>query len=143
MLTLQAVLLISVMLVTATSSLSVARRMRRNVILRALQLRLIHLIQDLNAKLDITKQLIASALREILSHHDSQHLEIVRMRRHGISRHNPASASKLMSESEFIVVLFTSLEAECNERQAFAVLLGHDDEAELFEGCGEVVGGAG
>lgn len=48
-----------------------------------------------------------------------------------------------MSEREFIVVLLAGLEAECYKWEAFAMLLGHDDEAELFEDVGEVVCGSG
>ena len=142
-LTLQAVLLIVVMLVATTTRLSMVRRMSSDVILVSLHFSLIHLIQDLNAKLDITQQLIASALAEILTNHNSQHLQIIRVGCHSVSGDNPASTSQLMSECEFIVVLLACLEAECDEGKSVAILLGHDDETELLKRVGQVVCGAG
>lgn len=143
MLSLQAMFLIMIMLVASSSGLSMRRRMSRNIILIALDLLLIHIIQDLNAQLNIAQKLITSALAEILTNHHSQHLQIIRMRRHRIRRHNPTSATQLMSERKFIVVLLAGLEAECDQWESLAVLLRHDDEAELLEGVGEVVCGAG
>jgi hypothetical protein len=49
-----------------------------------------------------------------------------------------------MSECEFIVVfLCLGVQAESHEGEALSVALGHDDEAELGEGVGEVVCCAG
>lgn len=49
-----------------------------------------------------------------------------------------------MRESEFVEMLIRSfVETESDERKTCAALLRHDDEAELFKGVGEVVGGAG
>lgn len=62
---------------------------------------------------------------------------------HRVRRDDPASAAKLVREGELVVVLLAGLEAECDEGKTFAVLLRHDDEAELLEGIGEVVCRAG
>jgi hypothetical protein len=110
-----------------------------DVILVTLQLRLIHIIQYLHAELNIAKQLITSRLREILSDNHTQHLQIIRVRSHRISGDDPTSASQLMRQRKLIVMFVALLETERNEWEAGAVLLGHDDEAELFEGLGEVV----
>ena len=49
-----------------------------------------------------------------------------------------------MSERELVVVLLRlGVKTEGYEGQTVAGLLGHDDEAELLEGVGEVVSGAG
>ena len=129
-LALQAVLLSVIVLVASSSRFSVSRRVLGDVILVALQLLLVHLIQDLHAQLDITQELVASALAEVLSDHHSQHLQVVGVGSHRVGWHNPASSSELVGEGEFIIMLSVLLiEAESDEWQACAVLLGHDDEA--------------
>jgi hypothetical protein len=140
---LQAVLLISVVRV-------VVRRLPRmrgilpDIRLVLLNLLLVHLIKDQHAKLDITKQLIASALREILSHNDTQHLKIAGVRSHGISWDNPGSLTELMSQRELVVVFVCfGVEAEGNEWEPMPGLLRHNDQAQLLERVGEVVCCAG
>jgi hypothetical protein len=104
----------------------------------------IHLIQQLQRKLNIRQELITSTLAEILSNYHSQHLQVLRMRRHGIRRNNPRALAQDMSECEFIVVFFSlGVQAEGYERETCSVPLGHDDEAELGERFGEVVCCAG
>ena len=63
--------------------------MLQNILLAPLDLLLIHIIQDTHAKLDVSQQLIASALAEILSDDDSQHLEVFGIGRHGVGGHDP------------------------------------------------------
>ena len=63
---------------------------------------------------------------------------------HGIGRHDPRARAERMRDGEFVVVfILLGAEAEGDERKAFAGLLGHDYEAELFQGAGEVVRCAG
>lgn len=71
MLALQAMLLIVIMLMASSPHPAVSRSMLEDVLPLALQFRLIHIIQDLHAKLDIAQELVASALAEILSNDDS------------------------------------------------------------------------
>jgi len=66
---------------------------------------LVHTIQDAKAELDITQQLITSALGEVLANHHSQHLQVLGLGSHGIGRHNPRALTELMSNGEFVVVL--------------------------------------
>jgi hypothetical protein len=142
-LALQTMLLLPVMRVIM-SALTRVSSMIVNVRLILLNALLIHLIKHLHAELDITKQLITSALREILSNHHSQHLEIFGVRSHCVCRHDPRATAKLMCESEFVVVFVKlGIKAKSNEWKAFTVLFGHYDKAELLEGLGEVVCGAG
>jgi hypothetical protein len=142
-LALQAVRLLAVMRVVM-SALARVRSMRVDVLLVLLDALLVHLIEDLHAQLDVAQQLVASRLAEILAHDDAQHLEILGVRRHGVGGDYPGAAAELVRQRELVVVLVELLvEAEGDEGEAFAVLLGHDDEAELLEGFGEVVCGAG
>ena len=105
---------------------------------------LIHLIQQLQTKFNIRQALITPGLREILSNHHSQHLQILCVRRHSICRYHPATLTQDMSESEFIVVFFSlGIQAEGYERETISVPFRHDNEAELLEGFGEVVCCAG
>jgi hypothetical protein len=87
------------------------------------------LIENLHTEFDIRQQLIASALGEILSDNHAQHLQILRVRGHRISRDDPAALTKLMRERELVVVFLARFEAEGDEGETFAVLLRHDDEA--------------
>ena len=142
-LTLQAMLLLAIMRVIM-SALARVRSMRMDVLLVLLDALRIHIIEDLHAELDIAQQLVASRLAEILTHDDAQHLEILGVRGHGVGGDDPGTAAELMGKRELVVVLLLlRVEAEGDEGETFAVLLGHDDEAELLERIGEVVCGAG
>ena len=143
MLALQAMLLSMIMLMASSTRLPMRRRMRSNILLVTLQLCLIHIIQNLHTKLNIAKQLITSRFRKVFADNDTEHFQVVCVRGHRIRRYDPTSASQLMSECKLIIVLLASFEAECDEWETLAVLLGHDDETELLEGVGEVVCGAG
>jgi len=49
-----------------------------------------------------------------------------------------------MREGKFIVILLVlRIKAESDERETISTRFGHDDETELLEGQGEVVGCAG
>jgi len=144
MLALQAMLLLMIMLVASSTCLSVRRGMCCNIILVALEFGLVHIIEHFYAQFNIAEQLVASALAEILSNYYSQHLQVISMRRHSVSWNDPASTSELMCERELVIVSgFVIVEAERHQWETSATLLGHDDEAKLFERLREIVGCAG
>ena len=108
------------------------------------QLLLVHLNQLSKRKLQIRHQRIAPAAREVLAHDDAHHLEALRVRSHGVGRHDPAALAELVGDGELVEVVFArGVEAESYEREALAFGLGHEDEAHGLHGGGEVVGGAG
>lgn len=107
-------------------------------------LRLVHIVQNLHAQLDILKQLVAAGLGKVLAHDDTQHLQVLGVRGHGVCGYDPATLAQLVGERELVVVLAGLLvQTECYEGQTCAALLRHDDEAELLERVREVVCGAG
>lgn len=109
-----------------------------------LNLELIHRIQNLHTQLNIAEQGVASGLGEIFTDYDAQHFEVGGVRRHGIGGDDPAARAELVGECEFVIVFVEFwVETESHERKTLSILLGHDDEAELFEGIGEVVGCSG
>ncbi len=79
------------------STLSRVRSMLMDILLVLLNALLIHFIEDLHAKLDITQQLVTSALAEILTDHNSQHLEVFGVRSHGVCGHDPGALAQLAS----------------------------------------------
>jgi hypothetical protein len=107
----------------------------------------IHLVEQILTKLDIGYEAIAAVAGEVLAHDDAEHLEIVGVGRHGVSRHDPAAHAELMGEGELVVVTFLSVLAfgqpKSDKWQTLAGLLGHDDKAERFERVREIVGCAG
>jgi hypothetical protein len=103
---------------------------------------LVHTIEGLEAQLDVREEGVTSRLGEVLSDYHSQHLQILGMRRHRVCRDNPATLPQLVGHGEFVVMLVVfGIKAECNEREAFAVLLGHDDETQLVQRISKVIGG--
>lgn len=60
-----------------------------NEILVFLDLILIHLLEQFHAELDITEELIAPRLREILTNDHAQHLQILGFRGHGVCGDDP------------------------------------------------------
>lgn len=103
----------------------------------------VHLLEQLLRHLDVCNQTVAPVLGEVLAHHDAQHLEVLGVRRHRVRRHDPPADAELMGQGELVVVaVLLGRQAEGDEREALAGLLGHEDEAEGLEGVGEVVGGA-
>lgn len=102
----------------------------KDILLAPLDLLLIHIIQDTHTEFNIIKELITSTLAEILSDNHAQHLEIFGVGRHGVGWNDPAPTAQLVGECEFIVVVsFLGVEAECDEGETGAALLGHDDES--------------
>ena len=97
----------------------------------------IHLVEQILTKLDIRDEAIAAVAGEVLAHDDAEHLEVVGVGRHGVSRHDPAAHTELMGKGEFVVVTLLSVLAfgqpKSNKWQTLAGLLGHDDKAERFE----------
>ena len=49
----------------------------------------VHLLQHQLGEPDVDDEAVAAALGEVLAHHHAQHLEVVRVRRHGVGRHHP------------------------------------------------------
>ena len=140
---LQTMLLLTIMRVVMLA-LTGVRGMRMDILHVLLDGILVHVIEDLDAELDIREQLVAAGFAEVLADDDAQHLEVLGVRRHGVGGHDPGAAAELMGQCELVVVLVGfGVEAEGDEGEAFAVLLGHDDEAQLLEGVGEVVCCAG
>jgi hypothetical protein len=109
----------------------------------------VHALQQRLALLDVGDEAVAPVARKVLAHHDAQHLEVLGVRRHRVGRHHPPAHAQLVRERELVVVALVFVafreggQAEGDEREALAGLLGHDDEAEGGERVGEVVGGAG
>jgi hypothetical protein len=113
-------------------------------VLLAFDTLLVHRLQDLLTESDVIDEIVAPILCEILADHNPDHFHVVGMRRHVVSRQDPAFDAQLMSQRKFVVVAVRiGREAEGHERQAPAGFLGHDDETECFERVGEVVGHAG
>ena len=109
-----------------------------------LQLLRIHLLERLQRELDVLDQGIASGARKVFADDNTHHLEALRVRGHGVGGDNPATLPQLVSDCELVKsVLIFWLEAESYEREAFAVRLGHELEAKLLHGRGEIVGRTG
>lgn len=122
-----------------------ARAMRLHVVhVVREQLLLVHLDQLVEGKLQVRHKSVATRAREVFTHDNTHHAQVLRMRRHGVRWHDPAALAQLVGDGELIeVVLARRVEAEGNERQAFAAGLRHEQEAHGLHGGGEVVGGAG
>jgi len=142
-LTLQTVLLIFVVIV-AMSGPSTVADMVHSVLAALLDLLGIHVIQNLEAKFDISKELVTSGLGEIFTNNDTQKLEVFGFGGHGVSWDDPGALTELLCESEFVVMLVElCIKAERYEWETLAVFLGHDDKAELLKGVGEIVSRTG
>lgn len=140
---LQAMLLIEI-LGMVMGRLPTVANMLLHKLLMLLDLILVQVLQQLHAELDIAQQLVTPRLGEVLADHHAQHLQVLRLGRHGVGGHDPGARAQLVGEGELVVVFVGGgVEAEGDEGEALAGLLGHDDEAELLEGVGEVVGGSG
>ena len=143
MLAIKTVLLISVVVI----GLSLARP--RAVVLHVVHvvrqhLLLVHLNQLGEREFKIRYERITPAAREVLTHDDAHHAQVLRVRRHGVSGHDPAALAQLVRDGELVEVVFALwVEAEGDERQALAAGLGHEEEAHGLHSGGEVVGGAG
>ena len=139
---LQTVLLLLIVTMAMLRLMAVAD-MLLDVLLALLDLLLVHFIEEPQTQFDIREQLVAPTLAEILAHHYPQHLQVVGVRRHGVRRDDPSALAELMREGEFVEVFVRGfVKTECDEWEPIAGFPRHDDEPELFQGVGEVVGGA-
>ena len=116
-----------------------------NKFLLALDTLAVHVLKQALAHLDVADQGVTSVTCEILAYDHAEHLEVLRVGGHGIGGYYPAADAQLVGNGEFVVVslfftFFHVWEAECDEWETLAVLLGHDDEAKGLEGVGEIVG---
>lgn len=134
------------------SGLLLALAVRRDVVpnkgLLSLDRLLVRILQQSQAESNVVDEHVASALGEVLSHNDTQHLELLGVRRHRVRGDDPSPGAQVVRERKLVVVAVLStlsgvLEAEGHEGQALAAALRHDDEAVALEHLGEVVGGAG
>lgn len=104
----------------------------------------IHSVQRFARQLEVLDKRITPAPGEIFPHDHPHQLQFLAMWRHCIRRHHPAPLPQLMRNRKFIVLMpLLRIESKGHQRQSFAVSLGHDDEAELFQAGSEVVGGVG
>lgn len=150
MLALEGVLLAleAVLLVRRLLAFAVSGNVSLDVLLLESNSFAVSLLEEADAELNVADEGVGTSAREILTDHNSKHLQSVRVGGHGIGGHDPATGSKVGSQGELVVVavgstaLLPSLEAECNKRKTLARLLGHDDEAALLKSLGEVIGGS-
>lgn len=105
---------------------------------------LVALRKRLQHNLEVFDQCVTTAAAEIFAHDHSHHLQFLAVRRHGVRRDDPPALAKLMRNAKLVVVeFFARIETEGNERETPAGTFGHDEEAKVGEGFGEVVGRAG
>lgn len=143
MLSLQGVLLLLVCRVVVARLVRVDN-MFLDVFLVLVHHALVHLAKSLESKFDVVDEKVGAWESEVLTNDNSHHLQSLAVRGHGVSRHNPAAFTEVVRNGEFVVEVFAiRVETECDQRQAVAAALAHDDEAKVFELAGEVVGGAG
>ncbi len=120
------------------------RMMLVDKLLQPLNALLVHQLQRLLAQFDIGDQRVTPALGEILPDHHAEHLEILRVRRHVVRRHDPAPSTQTVRQSKLVIrPALLRGKSEGDERETLAGGLGHEDEALGFDGCREVVGCAG
>lgn len=105
---------------------------------------LVHLTKSLERKFDVIDEKVGSWESKVLANDYAHHLQCLAVRGHGVGGHNPAAFTEMVCNGELIIGVFTvRVETECDQRQAVAAALAHDDEAKVFELAGKVVGGAG
>jgi hypothetical protein len=103
----------------------------------------IHRIEGIKRMLEVHNKRITPAPGKVLADDDPHELHLLRVRGHCVRGHDPAAFAQLVRDGELVVqVLAGRVQAAGDEGQALAMGLGEDYEAELFEGGGEVVGGA-
>lgn len=98
---------------------------------------LVRLLEKTNAELDVVDEHVALAAGEILTDDNTEHLEVLGVRGHGVGGDDPATAAEGAGEGELVVaaVLVIS-EAEGDKRETLAQRLRHDDEALRLERAG-------
>lgn len=70
----------------------------------------IELVQRLQRKLEVGEQCVATRLGEILAHDDTQHLHLLRMRRHRVGGDDPSTFAELMSTAHISRLLAENFE---------------------------------
>lgn len=98
--------------------LPVSRNAVLNELLLLLQRLPIHILQHPNTELDISNQHVTLAPTKVLPHHNPQHLEVIRLGRHCVRRHNPPSTPEVPRKRELVVMPLVSVvvrEAERHE----------------------------
>lgn len=131
-------------LVVVVAGLRAVHRVLAQELLVLLDGLLVHAVQQLDAELDIDNKSVAAVLGKVLADDHAQHLQLVRVGSHGVSRDDPTAGTQLVCESKLIPFsVLIGLEAPRNERKSLARLLGHDDKVHGLERVGEVVGGPG
>lgn len=150
-LALERVLLVGILLggVGVLLDAAVGRGVVLDVLLGALDARPVRLLKQAEAELNVLDEVVGAAAGKVLAADDAEHLEAVRLGGHGVGGDDPAAGAEGGGERKLVVVavldralLAVVGEAEGDEGQAVARRLGHEDEAELLEPRGEVVGGA-
>lgn len=139
MLALKTVLLIRIVIVGL-----VLRRMSLaldlSLLLFLLELLLVHLLKLMNRHLQIRHKSITATSAEILTNHNTHHLQILGLWSHGVSWNDPAARSKLVGDSKFVELVFVvRVQAESHEWQTLAAGLGHEKEAHILYRRCEVV----
>ena len=115
-----------------------------HVLLVSLQAGLVHLLELVDGQLKVGDEGVAARAGEILADDDAHELHVFGMRGHGVGGDDPAALTELMGDGELVEGMFVfRVQTECDEGQTGATGLGHEDEAHLLHGRGEVIGGAG
>jgi hypothetical protein len=116
----------------------------KNLLLITLQRLPIHLLQHTQRQLNIRHQTIASILRKVLPHNHTHKLQLIGMRCHRISRNDPTPLAELMRDRELVEMMTRlGIDAEGDEGEGSTPTGRHDEEAQLLQLGGEVVGCAG
>ncbi len=106
----------------------------------------IHLVEHGGRLSDVGDQGVGAGPGEVLADDDAEHLQAVGLRSHGVGGDDPAANAEGVGQCELIVVLLVAVDggqAEGDQGETFAGLLGHDNVAKGLEGVGQVVRGAG
>lgn len=123
--------------------LRAAHGVRLDELFVLLDLIAVHLLKQLHAELDIDDERVTSVLCKVLADYDTQHLEVIRMRGHGIRWNDPAARTQSMSQGELIEMpIRVRCQPKSDQRQTLTRLLGHDDKPQKRQRFREVVGSA-
>ena len=76
----------------------------------------IHPFQCFQGQLDVIDQGVASRTGEVFSDDNSHEFELLTVRSHGVSGHDPAAFTQVMGNGELVImVLGRGVESECHE----------------------------
>ena len=91
----------------------------------------IHFSEYLKSILDVRDEGVASRPGEVFPHH-AHHLQPLTVRRHGVCGYNPATLSKVVRDSELVIMsLLLGVQTKRYQWKTLTTLFAHDDEAEL------------